>query len=69
MSKKNLSVTELAEELNVSYDHAKNLVLKGHLPAVDAGTGSRSFWRVSRADLDEYLAIRKADTARRFGAA
>lgn len=69
MSEKHLSVTELAEELGVSYDHAKNLVTKGHIPAVNAGTGSRHFWRVSRADFDTWLEAQRGETARRFGGA
>ncbi len=37
--------------------------------AVDTGTGQRAFWRVSRADLDAYISSKRAETARRFGAA
>jgi excisionase family DNA binding protein len=64
-----LGVKQLAEELDVSVDHAKNLILGKHIPAVDVGIGSRSFWRVSREDLDRYLDAKRAETARRFGAA
>lgn len=66
---KHLSVKQLAEELDVSYDHAKNLILGGHLPAVNTGTGRRAFWRVSRDDLDTWLQQQRAETVRRFGGA
>lgn len=66
---KHLSVKQLAEELDVSYDHAKNLILGGHIPAVNTGTGQRAFWRVSRDDFNAYLNQGRAETARRFGGA
>jgi hypothetical protein len=69
LSTKHLDMRQLAEELEISVDQAKKLVTGNHIPAVDIGIGSRSFWRVSREDFDQFLDRRRAETARRFGAA
>jgi hypothetical protein len=69
LSTKHLDMKQLAAELEISVDQAKKLVTGNYIPAVDIGIGSRSFWRVSREDLDKFLDERRAQTARRFGRA
>ena len=66
---KQLTVKEASEELGVSVDQIKKLIHNGELPAVDVGIASRSFWRIARTDLDEWLDKRREATARRFGGA
>lgn len=61
-----LGIKDIAAELGISEMQAHKLISKGRLPAVDIGTGKRSFWRVERSDFDKYLADQKATTARRF---
>lgn len=61
-----LGIKDIAAELGISEMQAHKLVTKGLLPAVNIGTGKRSFWRVQRADFDQYMADQKAVTARRF---
>lgn len=69
MSSKYLDPKQMAEELGISADQAKKLITGGHIPAVNVGIGSRTFWRVARADLDAFLEAQRAETARRFGGA
>jgi excisionase family DNA binding protein len=66
VSSKYLTAQEIADELGISLDHAKKLITKRRIPAVNIGIGERDFWRVSRADLDKYLDDQRAETAARF---
>lgn len=66
---RHLDMKQVAEELGVSVDQAKKLVTGGQLPAINVGSGRRTFFRVARADLDKWLADERAKVARRFGAA
>jgi excisionase family DNA binding protein len=61
-----VKVQDIAASLNLSVMKVHNIISSGALPAIDIGKGKRSHWRVSRADLEEYLADQKAETARRF---
>lgn len=65
--KKHLTVREVAAELGVSPAHAHKLVTKGRILAVDVGVGGKAIWRISREDLDQYLAAGRTQTAGRFG--
>jgi excisionase family DNA binding protein len=69
VSSKYLTAQEMADELGISLDHAKKLITGNEIPAVNIGIGKRSFWRVSRDDLDKWLEVQRAATARRFGGA
>lgn len=64
---KHLNVKDAAEELDVSPDQIKKLILSGDLPAVNVGIASRTFWRIARSDLDAWVEKRRNETARRFG--
>lgn len=61
-----LTVKQIATELGVSNMTVHNLITTGALPAVDVGLGSKSYWRVSRADLNGYLDRKREETKRRF---
>lgn len=64
-----MKVKDVATELGVSPMQVHKLITGGDLPAVNVGQGKRSYWRVARADLTKYLDDKRAETARRFGAA
>jgi excisionase family DNA binding protein len=64
-----MSVQDIAAELNVSAFQVHQMIAAGDIPALNIGTGQRSFWRVQREDFDRYVSERKAATARRFGRA
>lgn len=46
-----ISVAEAACEVDCSAGTIRRLILAGHLPAVDIGTGSKARWRIRRDDL------------------
>lgn len=50
-----LTVTGVADELVVSVEHARRLIRRGDLAAVNIATSGRPNYRVSRAALDQYL--------------
>lgn len=51
-----LNLTEAARLTGFSYDHVRRAVERGDLPAADKGTGKKRVWRISRADLDRWMA-------------
>jgi len=51
--KRFLTLTELAEELNVSVSQAYALVRSGELQAIQVG--GRKQWRVERSKIEEYI--------------
>lgn len=67
MTSTHLKIKDVAAELQISTMQAHSLVTGGDLPAINVGRGSKAYWRVSRADLDTYIADKRAETARRFG--
>lgn len=69
MSNKHLTVKAVADELSVSVDQIKKLITRGDLEAINVGVGDKIFWRISRADLDSYLAAKRAATAKQYGGA
>lgn len=66
--RQHMTIKDLAAELNISSMAAHKLVTSGQIPAVDIGTGQRSYWRIDREDYEKYLGDQRARTARRFGA-
>lgn len=48
-----LTLTDVAEELQVSMAQARALVRSGELPAIQIG--GRGQWRVEQVKLDEYI--------------
>lgn len=66
---RSMAVKDVAAELGVSVATAHKYVQSGDLPAVDIGTGAKSYWRIERADFEKFLAKRREATARRFGGA
>lgn len=49
-----LTLTDVAEILNISPKHAYSLVTSGELPGIQIG--GRKMWRVERSKLEEYIA-------------
>lgn len=64
-----LTVKDVADELNISIGQAHKLIQGGVIPAIDIGSGRKSYWRVERDDFNRWLAAEREKTARRFGTA
>jgi excisionase family DNA binding protein len=56
-----LQLSDVAAELNVSDAQVYHMVRSGELPAIKIG--GRGVWRVERAQLEEYIARKYAETA------
>jgi len=56
-----LLLSDVAAELNVSDSQVYHMVRSGELPAIKVG--GRGQWRVERAQLEEYIARKYAETA------
>ena len=56
-----LLLSDVALELNVSDSQVYHMVRSGELPAIKIG--GRGQWRVERARLEEYIALKYAETA------
>lgn len=56
-----LLLSDVAVELNVSDSQVYHMVRSGELPAIKIG--GRGQWRVERARLEEYIALKYAETA------
>ena len=50
-----LTVDDIATELVISVEHARRLIRRGELAAVNLRTSGSPIYRVSRAALDQYL--------------
>jgi len=57
-----LTLTDIAEILQISSSQAYALVRSGELPAIQIG--GRGQWRVEEAKLDEYIQEKYAETRR-----
>lgn len=55
-----LTLTDVAETLNVSMAQTKALVRSGDLPAIKVG--GRGAWRVERSELENYIQRMYAQT-------
>ena len=58
-----LTLTDVAEILNISIAQARAMVRSGELPAIQVG--GRGQWRVEQAVLDSYIAEQYAVTRRK----
>lgn len=58
-----LTLTDVAETLNVSMSQARAMVRSGELPAIQVG--GRGQWRVEQSVLEEFIADQYAATRRR----
>lgn len=58
-----LTLTDVAETLNVSMSQARAMVRSGELPAIQVG--GRGQWRVEQTVLEEFIADQYAATRRR----
>lgn len=58
-----LTLTDVAETLNVSMSQARAMVRSGELPAIQVG--GRGQWRVEQAVLEEFIADQYAATRRK----
>jgi excisionase family DNA binding protein len=56
-----LLLSDVALELNVSDSQVYHMVRSGELPAIKIG--GRGQWRVERARLEEYIALKYSETA------
>lgn len=56
-----LTLTDVADILNISAKHAYSLVHSGELPGIQIG--GRKIWRVERSKLEEYIASAYERTA------
>ncbi|MDG4763944.1 helix-turn-helix domain-containing protein [Solwaraspora sp. WMMD406] len=56
-----LQLSDVATELNVSDSQVYHMVRSGELPAIKIG--GRGQWRVERAQLEEYIQRKYAETA------
>jgi excisionase family DNA binding protein len=56
-----LQLSDVAAELNVSDSQVYHMVRSGELPAIKIG--GRGQWRVERAQLEEYIQRKYAETA------
>lgn len=64
-----MTVRDVATELNISIGQAHKMITGGLIPAINIGTGLKSYWRVEREDFSRYLAAEREKTARRCGTA
>lgn len=60
-----LTLTDVADILNISPTHAYALVRSGELPGIQIG--GRNMWRVERSKLEEYIAAAYERTAANLG--
>jgi excisionase family DNA binding protein len=51
-------VSEAAAELGVSKQHILNAIEAGEIGAIDAGIGSRHFWRIPVEELERFKKAR-----------
>lgn len=58
-----LTLTDVAETLNVSMSQARSMVRSGELPAIQVG--GRGQWRVEQSVLEEFIADQYAATRRK----
>lgn len=58
-----LTLTDVAEELNVSMSQARAMVRSGELPAIQVG--GRGQWRVEQSVLEEFISDQYAATRRK----
>lgn len=58
-----LTLTDVAETLNVSMSQARAMVRSGELPAIQVG--GRGQWRVEQTVLEEFIADQYAATRRK----
>ncbi len=58
-----LTLTDVAETLNVSMSQARAMVRSGELPAIQVG--GRGQWRVEQSVLEEFIADQYAATRRK----
>jgi len=56
-----LLMSDVAEQLNVSASQVYHMVRSGELPAIKIG--GRGQWRIERAQLEEYIQRKYAETA------
>lgn len=61
MPEQQLTVEEIAEELRVHAETVRQWIRDGELDAFDTGRG----YRISRADLDEFIQKRKTSRRRK----
>lgn len=64
MATRFLTLTEVAEVLNISPRQARTLVASGELRALQIG--GRGMWRVDPAELDTYISSMYAQTSQRI---
>lgn len=50
-----LTVSGVADELTISVEHARRMIRRGELAAVNIASSGRPNYRISRAALDQYL--------------
>ncbi|MCT2006876.1 helix-turn-helix domain-containing protein [Micrococcus lylae] len=58
-----LTLTDVAETLNVSMSQARAMVRSGELPAIQVG--GRGQWRIEQTVLEEFIADQYAATRRK----
>ena len=56
---KDLTVEQVAEELQVHKNRVYSWIQSGELPAIDIGRRGKHNYRISRADLDAFKQARK----------
>ena len=56
---KDLTVVQVAEELQVHKNLVYSWIQSGELPAIDIGRRGKHIYRVSRADLDAFKQARR----------
>jgi len=56
---KDLTVEQVAEELQVHPRSVYKWIQTGELPAMDLGSGGKHIYRISRIDLDTFKQTRK----------
>ena len=57
--RKSLYVSEVAEGLEMTEQHVRDLIEEGKLGAVNIGNGSRKFWRIPVAEYEKFLKQRQ----------
>jgi excisionase family DNA binding protein len=55
VSRKSLRIKRVAEKLDCSTQHVRNLIKAGRLKPVNIGLGSRGSLRIERAELSRFL--------------
>ena len=61
MAARFLTMQDVADELATSLSQIYHMVRSGELPAIKIG--GRGQWRIERARLEEYIAVKYAETA------